>query len=245
MKDFLHALWCILFPRRCFFCNTVTAVENKLCGECAAIPQEEYTVTEPRCTHCGAGKTRCPCGGKAMFFSDVLAPYYYVQPVYNAVRQFKFHGKREKAAQMAEDMAKRILECFPDKPFDCICYIPQTKKEMQSRGYNQSRLLAEELGKQTGIPLCDTIIKLYDTARQQTLSSAARSGNVLGVFDITSPDEIFEKNILLIDDIKTTGATLNECAKMLRIYGANTVIAAVFALTSKEKKKGEINKQEL
>jgi ComF family protein len=233
-KETLRALWCILFPRRCFFCNAVTAVEDRLCRECAAVPEEEYVVAEPRCKHCGAAQKSCPCGGKAMFFSDVLSPYYYVQPAFSAVRQFKFHGKREKAAQMAEDMAKRILDCFPDRPFDCICYVPQTEDEMRKRGYNQSQLLAQELSEQTGIPSCDALVKLYDTKRQQTLSSTARSGNVLGVFDVRRPGAVFEKNVLLVDDIKTTGTTLNECAKMLRIYGANTVIAAVFALTKKE-----------
>lgn len=142
---------------------------------------------------------------------------------------------------MAEAMAERIRDNFPDLPFDLICYIPQTKNEMHQRGYNQTELLAERLGELLEIKLSHALVKLYDTTKQQSLSSTARSGNIHGVFDIVEPDEIYQQNILLIDDIKTTGSTLNECAKMLRIYEANTVTAAVFALTTK-KKDGEKEK---
>jgi len=167
-----------------------------------------------------------------MFYSDMIVPYYYTGPAYKAVRLYKFNDKREKALEFAGCMLERIEELYPDRPFDRICYVPQTKNEMRDRGYNQAEYLARKLSGAAGIETLDALVKLYDTKRQHDLPSDDRSGNVMGVFDVIC--DVEGLNILLADDVKTTGATLNECAKMLMISGANTVTAAVYAVTKKE-----------
>lgn len=230
LKEILHQLSYILYPKRCFFCNEIINVEDELCAACTAVPEEEYRISGPRCKSCGVNKNLCKCKSKSMFYSDIIAPYYYINPVNGAVKQYKFNGKKEKAARFAAEIHCKLRESYPDMPFDGVCYVPQTGAEMRERGYNQAERLAQEFCTQTGLIKLNALVKLYDTHRQRDLPAAARSGNVMGVFDVAGTKNVHEMNILLVDDIKTTGSTLNECAKMLMIHGANTVTAAVYAI---------------
>ena len=106
-----------------------------------------------------------------------------------------------------------------------------TERSIGKRGYNQSRLLAEELARRLELPLIEALSKRYETPPQKALDLRARSGNVLGVFDVIEP-RVKGQTLLLVDDLVTTGATVNECAKMLKIYGARQVMAV--ALTIKK-----------
>ncbi|HOJ35800.1 MAG TPA: phosphoribosyltransferase family protein, partial [Clostridiales bacterium] len=120
---------------------------------------------------------------------------------------------------------------YSEIAFDCVCFVPESEDVLKERGYNQSRLLAESVSRHLNVPCGELLKKLYTTKPQRTLSAAERQGNVLGVFE-TNPEEITAgKKILLIDDIKTTGATLDECAKSLLIAGADRVFCAVAAVS--------------
>lgn len=168
-----------------------------------------------------------------MFYNDIITPYYYEAEPMNTVIKYKFKYRREIAGFMAGKIAEKLDSIYPEGFFDCICFVPQTKDEMSKRGFNQAQLLASELSEIMETEIHCSIAKLYDTKRQHDLSSTERSGNVFGVFDITESEKITDKKILLVDDIKTTGATLNECAKMLKIRGAYSVTGAVFAIPRK------------
>ena len=128
-------------------------------------------------------------------------------------------------------IAKSVNENFCNEKFDVITFIPQTEKEMQHREYNQGQLLAEKTGEILGIPVMPLLIKLYETDRQHNLPHIERSGNIFGVFDVCNTQMTENKRILLIDDIKTSGRTLNECAKMLQLHNAESVHCAVIAIT--------------
>ena len=115
-----------------------------------------------------------------------------------------------------------------------------TKRAVGKRGYNQCTLLAKEAAKLTGSEYIPAVIKkIYETDTQHRLSAIRRRGNLAGVFDVGEPGLVNGKTILLVDDISTSGETFNECAKMLWLYGADSVYCAALALTKSKSKTGE------
>ena len=111
-----------------------------------------------------------------------------------------------------------------------------TKKSQKDRGYNQCELLAKGISENTGINYKNgVLVKLYETDKQHGLKLFMRKGNLSGVFDVKNPSEVEGKTVLICDDISTTGETLNECAKMLWLYGAAEIYGISLALTKREK----------
>ena len=152
-----------------------------------------------------------------------------------AVLRMKYAVNYQSAEYLAEKMADCVRERYCDVQFDEIAFVPFSKKQKRIREENQSEMLATELGKLLGLPVRSYLVKLYDTRQQHTLKESLRSGNVLGIFDVDDKEHSPEgKTILLCDDVKTTGATLNECAKMLRLAGAKDVKCVAATITKKQ-----------
>ena len=108
--------------------------------------------------------------------------------------------------------------------YDIIIPVPISKKRMKTRGYNQSLLIAKEISKITNIKMEDNIlIKQKNNTKQSTLNKIYREQNVIDAYKLLEKGKIENKNILLIDDIYTTGATVNECSKMLKLAGARKI----------------------
>lgn len=227
LKDFL--LWA-LFTEKCKYCGELVEYGNKLCKDCE---EKLPRIEETRCRFCGAGKQRCQCDKHQMRFDEITAPFYYEGGIITGLHNFKFGEKSFMAEVFAEDMANSIKKDFSKITFDFIAFVPFSKLQKQQRSYNQSELLAEELGKRLGIPVENILIKLFDTGVQHKTTQHRRKGNVFGVFDVNEKVNIIGKTILLVDDIKTTGATFNECAKMLKIRGAERVCCVSVAMTGK------------
>jgi len=117
--------------------------------------------------------------------------------------------------------------------FDMIISVPLHKERKLRRGYNQSMLLSRELSKRTGIKdMSGLLERNRDTKAQSLLNRDERLKNVRGAFSVINPHMVNRKNILLVDDILTTGSTLNECARVLKESGAAFVAAAVVAASS-------------
>ena len=111
-----------------------------------------------------------------------------------------------------------------------------TSKSRKERGYNQCELLAENISKNLGIEFRKNVIqKVFETKKQHRITPALRRGNLVGAFDVASPSDVEGKIILLCDDICTTGETLNECSKMLWLYGAKEIYCVSLALTFSKK----------
>jgi ComF family protein len=118
-------------------------------------------------------------------------------------------------------------------PLDVAIPVPLHKKRLRQRGFNQSLLLAHGVSERFMIPLnYDNLIRSRYTRPQVELSGIERAENVRGAFNLLRPAEICEKKILLIDDVFTTGATMNECAKVLKDAGASTVTVLTLARTT-------------
>ncbi len=117
-----------------------------------------------------------------------------------------------------------INNCNLKNNYDIILPVPIHRKRKQKRGYNQSELIAKEVAKNTNIEYSNKVlIKIVDTVPQSTLNQSQRMENVLGIYEVINSQNINQKRILLIDDIYTTGSTVNECSKILKQNGARTI----------------------
>ncbi len=210
MKMLYHWMLELLFPRKCI-----------LCGK----------LLEPRetdlCTHCRVQAPIHPQGRKHVEFCDqILLVWYYQNLVRSSLQRYKFSGKRCYASAYGRLLAMELM----DAAFDILTWVPVSSKRRRKRGYDQVELLAKAVSKELGIPAQRLLDKCRDNPPQSTLKEpAARRANVLGVYEIHPGTEIEGKRICLLDDIITTGATLSECARVLKTAGAAEVIGAAVA----------------
>lgn len=148
--------------------------------------------------------------------------YYYKDDLREAFIQYKFRGKKSYAKGLAKLFLQKIDINLND--FDIITYVPVSKGRMHERGFNQTELLCHEICKEYGLkPL--SILKTKGGKRQSTLSKEERETNVLNKFSCKK--DILNKNILVIDDVYTTGSTIKEVISVLNKAGAKSVTAYV------------------
>ncbi len=222
-------LWLFL-TEHCKYCNSLIEKGKVLCEECSkSLPE----IRGERCSFCGAGKERCGCKKRRMGYDGITSPFYYEGGIKKGIGKLKFNGKEHIAYSLAEDMAKSVKSDFGEVKFDFICFVPFTAMQKIRRDYNQSELLAEHLSKMLKIPHKSILVKLFETDTQHSKSIRNRRGNIFGVYDIKENADLKNKTVLLVDDIKTTGATLDECAWILKIRGARAVYCATAAITGK------------
>lgn len=222
----------ILFPKRCKYCGDIIVPEKTLCDNCRDnLPK----IKEPVCVLCGHSKEDCKCKKHKNEYRAVVSPFYYESGIIKAIHRFKFDCREYMADVLANDMAETVGREYSGVEFDFITFVPFSKAEKKKREFNQSELLANKLSEILDLPSKDILVKLYDTKSQHTLKQKDRKGNVFGIYDVKEDFKPEGKTILLVDDIKTTGATLSECAKMLKLNGADTVYCVTAAITKLEK----------
>lgn len=231
ISDILQWLSCIFFPNRCIFCEKLMPPFDSVCDAC---DEELPWIKDEICVNCGAEVKNCECKKRhGNYYEAIAGVFYYKGNVKKALLRFKYNSDVNAGKTFAHLMAKTCNERFSDTKFDYVAYIPMDKKRERSREYNQSRLLARDVSKELGVPFGDNLlIKLFPTDIQHERSMLERKGNLLGAFDVNSDFDVAGKNVLLVDDIKTSGATLNECGKMLYLNGANYVFCLTAALVN-------------
>ena len=230
IKDFV--LWIVL-TKKCKYCNALITKNEDLCDDCKEnLPRIE----NEKCNFCGAGKDRCTCKKHHMSFDGITSPFYYEKGVKQGLQLLKFNNKSHLAFTFAENMADCVKEDFKDIDFDFICYVPFSLLQITERNYNQSDLLAEALSKRLETPVKNALVKLFDVKTQHDMTIMQRKGNVHGAYDVKDGFDVKGKTILLVDDIMTTGETLNNCALIMKIRGAEKVYCVTAALTAKKKK---------
>lgn len=232
IKDFLLSL---IFTKRCRFCRRVCDIRVDICENCI---NSIDTIEDVICTKCGLGKDFCNCNGKTRFYSSVCAPFYYSGAPKKAVIALKYEDNPRLINGLAHDMADCFHKHYENYDFDCIAYVPIYKKDRKRRGFNQAQLLAEALSDILQIPAYNLLDKIFDTPPQHTLPEMKRSGNLLGAIDFNENCGVDIENmrILLCDDIKTTGSTLDECAKTLLINGCAEVRCLTVCITKQQEK---------
>ncbi len=220
----------LLYPQRCKYCNNVIDIRREICHTC------ENTLMKIEgdiCKLCGASINDCNCGHKKHFYKYICAPFYYEGAASRAIWNLKFRDRTKLSKPLAEDMAECFNNHYNGYDFDLCTFVPSAKEDLKKRGYNQAELLAKSFCEITGLKCEELLIKNFSTQAQHSLSSTERSGNLAGAIDIKDDVDVENMRILLIDDVKTTGSTLNECAKMLLIGGAEEVFCLTVAITNK------------
>lgn len=216
----------MLFPLRCPVCDGIVPLgEGRLCRACR---RKIRYVTEPSCQKCGrqlrdAAKVFCTaCERTGHHFDRGLALYDY-QSMRQSIYRFKYRGRCEYAGFYAEDIYRHLKNEITCMKAEAIIPIPLHRTRLQRRGYNQAELIAKHLSKLTGIPMKKNLVKrVRKTVPQKQLDAYARQNNLKKAFHIRS-DVVKLKKAILIDDIYTTGSTIDAVAAELKRCGVETV----------------------
>ncbi len=231
----------LVFPRRCVGCGAFGAF---LCPAClSATPRAQ----PPRCPGCwmpvlspAEGPVLSPaegpsaadgcerCRARPPAFKAARSPFVYAGAAREAVLALKYDGLSAIAVTMAEAMAGALAEWRP--PVTALVPVPLTGRRRRSRGYNQSELLAREISRLSGLPVNGGLLVKRKAAPPQARAAdeAARRANVEGAFAVRPKAETAGA-LLLVDDVMTSGATLDACARALVAAGHGPVCALTFA----------------
>lgn len=226
----------LFFPRRCCLCGQVIEWRQTMCDRCRL---DAPYVFPPICDLCGRGEDVCSCRKHHRHFERCVSPFYYDGLGENGIGQLKNAADSVVADGFAAEMAEVMRREYGGIRFDYVMPVPQFVKDEHAKGYNPAALLARAVSRHTGIPYGEALRKLFHTTPQKELRAVARSGNLLGAFTVVKPHVIDDATVLLVDDTVTTGSTLDECAKMLKIYGAREVYAVTAACSVYKDNKGE------
>lgn len=227
----------LIYPPKCCFCGIRLSPLNHIfvCDECAnSLP---YCRALNRCRHCGKllpeGTLCCHCSLNKSNLKAITAPFVYDGCAKSAVIALK----REKNAINAKTLSLYIAEMvrydFGGVGFDCVVSVPPRKARMKSEKYDQAAQLAQQTARRLSLPYFKNVIQqTEDVQKQSTLSTEERRKNVYGKFSAVDSNRVKDKTILVIDDVCTTGATLEECARVLINCGAYRIYAATAATTA-------------
>ena len=219
------------FPQRCAACARVIKHDEWWCEDCIA---ELPKILPPICPYCGQETLVCRCDKKRHAYDGCCGPFYNEGVAKDAIGRFKFRDLPRLAQAFAPHIATGIWREYADDPPQLVTFVPEYAPRPDLREYNPGHELAQAVAERLQIPCAPLLRKLYPTKTQKGLPSIYRSGNLLGVFDVVSTAHVRGKTVLLVDDVLTTGATLHECAKMLKIAGAKKVYAACAVITTQE-----------
>lgn len=223
-KNFIN----LIYPLHCASCKKPLDPENgdAVCGHCIGSVKRNPA---PYCIHCGrsvdtAGCVCDDCLRSKPAFSKAYSAYIYEGRLKELILQFKYNGK----SALAGSLSGLISDFLYDNSdilegVDVITFVPIGADRMAKRGFNQSKILAKNLSDSYGIPMADHLRKTKHTENQNELSRDQRLSNLDDAFRVKEGADPRGLTILLLDDVMTTGATLNECAKALLKHGAADV----------------------
>lgn len=204
----------LLYPPRCIFCRKLLKDGEKgLCCKCEAISRKLKADS---------------CRRDIKNIRLCVFPFKYKDEVRESLLRYKFSQAAAYGPVYADFIAKSIdengISC------DIISWVPLHKHRLRERGYDQSEIIARALAKKLGVPCVGLLEKKTNNKRQSTIDdSNERKRNVSGVYRCAARGELRGKSVLLIDDIVTSGATISECAAVLRNSGCNEIYAASVA----------------
>lgn len=231
--DLKEDLISFLFPEKCACCGEIIFNKDGICARCKKALEP---VEEKRCLKCGMGIKFCECKFNVFRFEGVVAPFYNFGVARRGIYNAKFNSRVAAHSFFIKEMSNCVEKYYGDVPFDAVTFVPTSRKRLYERGYNQSEILAKGVAEKLKLPLCDLLETKGKHSRQHEISNfKERFKNVNGVYFVK--DKIKFKNVLLVDDIKTTGATLDECARGLKIAGAEKVYCLTALITNPRLKK--------
>lgn len=206
-----------------------------MCWDCLA---SAAPIQAPFCGHCGdpvdgaitRGYVCAFCVDRRPAFDRARSAVRYRDAARELLQRFKYSA----AVHLVSDLGLLLEACvsvhYRDEPIDAVAWVPLYPARERSRTYNQSALLAGDLARRLHLPMAYRCIeRRRDTGTQTTLSARERANNVRGAFAVRHPEWVAGRRFLLVDDVMTTGATVNECARALKAAGAMTVFVVTVA----------------
>ena len=217
----------LLFPRRCPICEEIIKKKNKyICDKCK--DKITYNV-EPVCKKCGKSittfeKEYCrACCTKNYYFDMGVSVFKHKADIKKSIYRFKYSNKREYKDFYINELLKKHIRTIKYWDADVIIPVPLHKNKKIKRGFNQAEILAKELGKRLNIEVNkELLVRDKNTSPQKELSLDKRKKNLEKAFKLTCGIVQYKK-IILVDDIYTTGNTMNFCAKELKKAGVKKV----------------------
>ena len=223
-KNFIN----LIYPMRCASCGKDLDSMNEA-GVCAFCIGRIRRNPKPHCHSCGRsitdGQNPCRECVKADFvFTRAYSACLYEDPLKGLISEFKY----KKKIRLAKILSQQLVSFVNDDPdildgIDLMTFVPLCKESLRERGFNQAKLLADAISKDFDIPVADVLKKTKRTVFQHALSRDERMTNLNSAFSVRDPISIKNISILLVDDVMTTGTTLNECSKVLLNSGVKDV----------------------
>lgn len=212
-----------LMPPYCILCGDKGVKNRDLCEACYL----ELPKNSPRCYQCASDFSKLEAVGlcetcltNSPAFDETFAPFLHNHSIRYCVLQLKFHNHYP-SARLLGNLLSDYLEKTVERP-DCIVPVPLHKNRYQERGFNQSIEIARIVSKRLNLPLdLNSCIRHRDTAHQVGLSGIERNENIKNAFSVSS--KFRAKHVAIIDDVMTTGSTVNELALALKMAGCHRV----------------------
>lgn len=223
----------VIFPPRCVGCDKVLSSHDKfICVKCK---EHIRYVEEPRCLKCSKQlndyeQEYCyDCKRKVHKYDKGFALYQY-SSIYESIYRFKYQNRQEYVKFYAYDINKRLRDVIMGWKPDALIPVPLHKKKMKARGYNQSEILAKELSSYLNIPvLSNYVLRQKETRAQKELNDLERENNLKKAFIIPQND-VKLGTVVIIDDIYTTGSTINAIADEMHIAGVQKIYFVTLAI---------------
>lgn len=216
-----------VYPRRCPVCHEIVRDKGKnVCNDCKKKLNE---VRDPYCITCGKPvkspeMVHCSyCSNNEVNFSEGRAVFVYDDTMRKSIYRFKYNGRQEYSKFYAEEIYNKYRDKILQWDPQIIVPIPIHKSKLKKRGYNQAYLIAKELSYLTKIPVNNRLLyRAKKTEIQKNLSASDRKSNLKNAFKISS-NKVQYLSAMLIDDIYTTGATMNNASAALKDSGIHNV----------------------
>ncbi len=212
-----------LFPPRCLLCGKNGHEGMDICAGCYA----DLPLNRPACRQCGenlgaAAQTVCgACLVHAPAFDVTHAPFLYRGPLPFQIGQLKFHGRLPHARLLGQLLARHLISVQAEMP-ECLLPTPLHPRRYRARGFNQAHEIGREVAAELNLPLNPRLVtRQQDTPHQTGLSAEERRRNLRQAFQLRSP--LAYRKIAILDDVMTTGATVNALAQLLKRHGATQV----------------------
>lgn len=236
IPQFLTVLLDFLLPPVCHICRSHISEPQHL-HICPTCLEALTPVTSPCCPLCGvpfhANGTDHLCGNCILHpphFDTAHAPYLYEGALRDLIHSFKYDHRMQRRQVLTLLMLTGTAPLLRCQSPDLIVPIPLHVSRLRERGFNQAALLGAQAARLLALPIALTALaRVRSTVPQIELAAHERQVNVKDAFAVTQPVLIHGKNILLVDDVITTGSTMNECARILKKAGAAQVTALAIA----------------
>lgn len=213
--NFLKNMLFFIFPRKCEMCETIS--ESYICDKCKSKLEKTELLYLNRIDDYSKDNTK--------YFDEHAYIFEYNSIIREKIIEYKFKNKPYLGKMFSEFFVKNEKMCGFFEKYDIIIPVPMTNKKIKERGYNQTEIIAKIISQNiTNITMQkNVLIKYKNNKVQSQLNKEQRQQNVQNVYELNNEEIIKNKNILILDDIYTTGATCNECAKTLRKAQPNKI----------------------